>query len=319
MARKKKPEEHVNHERWLVSYADFITLLFATFTALFAISNADKEKFAALAKSLRNSFSTDIPTDVQTIGLKGRGLKEHTKSVYFMDLFPSQKKRGQNQASGTGRVGDDRSDPTDFKDELPALDGDPTKFKEDAEGEDPEAEEYSDGGNRGGPRDDSRKHGDGTGGGPGGWLPEFRQDIAELIRNSQLDQAIRIRANETGVTISLPADTFFEPESGFVKHESEAKLEKLFEFLQGTGYEISVEGHTDNTPLTGGRFDSLFDLSVRRASRLAVYMVEQYHYPSELVSAAGWGDAKPIDSNKTDLGRHRNRRVDIIVLGPPDR
>ena len=51
MARKKKPEEHVNHERWLVSYADFITLLFATFTALYAISNADKEKFADMAHS----------------------------------------------------------------------------------------------------------------------------------------------------------------------------------------------------------------------------------------------------------------------------
>ena len=77
MARKKKHEEHVNHERWLVSYADFITLLFAVFTALFAISNADKEKFADMAKSLRNAFSTDKPTTVTNISLKGRGLEDH--------------------------------------------------------------------------------------------------------------------------------------------------------------------------------------------------------------------------------------------------
>jgi chemotaxis protein MotB len=44
MVRRQKHEEHVNHERWLVSYADFITLLFATFTALFAISKRRQGK-----------------------------------------------------------------------------------------------------------------------------------------------------------------------------------------------------------------------------------------------------------------------------------
>jgi flagellar motor protein MotB len=86
MARKKKHEEHVNHERWLVSYADFITLLFATFTALFAISNADKEKFQQMAHSLKNAFATDMPTDVRTLHLKGKGLQEHNKKG-FMQLF----------------------------------------------------------------------------------------------------------------------------------------------------------------------------------------------------------------------------------------
>ena len=44
MARKKKHPEHVNHERWLVSYADFITLLFAFFVVMFATSQTDKGK-----------------------------------------------------------------------------------------------------------------------------------------------------------------------------------------------------------------------------------------------------------------------------------
>ena len=44
MGRKHKHPEHENHERWLVSYADFITLLFATFTALYAIATADLAK-----------------------------------------------------------------------------------------------------------------------------------------------------------------------------------------------------------------------------------------------------------------------------------
>jgi chemotaxis protein MotB len=56
MARKHKHPEHVNHERWLVSYADFITLLFATFTALYALSKADANKAKAVADGLREAF-----------------------------------------------------------------------------------------------------------------------------------------------------------------------------------------------------------------------------------------------------------------------
>jgi chemotaxis protein MotB len=57
MARKKKPEEHVNHERWLVSYADFITLLFAFFVVMFAASNADQQKVGQVAQSVQQGFS----------------------------------------------------------------------------------------------------------------------------------------------------------------------------------------------------------------------------------------------------------------------
>jgi chemotaxis protein MotB len=56
MARKKKPEEHVSHERWLVSYADFITLLFAFFTTMYAISNVDAQKMGKMVMSMRASF-----------------------------------------------------------------------------------------------------------------------------------------------------------------------------------------------------------------------------------------------------------------------
>jgi chemotaxis protein MotB len=51
MARKKKHPEHVNHERWLVSYADFITLLFAFFVVMFAVSQVDSKKLGRFTES----------------------------------------------------------------------------------------------------------------------------------------------------------------------------------------------------------------------------------------------------------------------------
>lgn len=56
MARKHKHEEHENHERWLVSYADFITLLFAFFVVLFASSKQDAKKMEALEYAIRSSL-----------------------------------------------------------------------------------------------------------------------------------------------------------------------------------------------------------------------------------------------------------------------
>lgn len=56
MSRKKKAEGHVNHERWLISYADFITLLFALFVVLFASSQVDKRKTIAVAQSIQSAF-----------------------------------------------------------------------------------------------------------------------------------------------------------------------------------------------------------------------------------------------------------------------
>jgi chemotaxis protein MotB len=66
--RKKHPE-HVNLERWLVSYADFITLLFAFFVIMYAISQADVSKFKKVSASMKAAFSAAGP--VGTIDLSG--------------------------------------------------------------------------------------------------------------------------------------------------------------------------------------------------------------------------------------------------------
>src|SRR5882672_3380344 len=74
MRRRRKHRPHANHERWLVSYADFITLLFAFFVVLYASSQVDKKKVGKLAMAIQVAFqemgvfdtsSTKEPADLE--------------------------------------------------------------------------------------------------------------------------------------------------------------------------------------------------------------------------------------------------------------
>ncbi len=58
MARRKRQQEHENHERWLVSYADFITLLFAFFVVMYSISSVNDGKYRVLSNTLTEAFVT---------------------------------------------------------------------------------------------------------------------------------------------------------------------------------------------------------------------------------------------------------------------
>lgn len=60
MARKKPPEEHENLERYLVSYADFMTLLFATFVVLYALAQSDVNSFKNIEVALKKAFSQNL-------------------------------------------------------------------------------------------------------------------------------------------------------------------------------------------------------------------------------------------------------------------
>ncbi len=91
MARRKKHEEHENHERWLVSYADFITLLFAFFTVLYATSQKDAAKEKEFEESIRQKFA-GLMAVVHMAGTNGgeavkTSLAEITESL---NNFPSK-------------------------------------------------------------------------------------------------------------------------------------------------------------------------------------------------------------------------------------
>ncbi|MGA2136247.1 MAG: flagellar motor protein MotB [Bryobacteraceae bacterium] len=110
MPRRHKTESHANHERWLVSYADFITLLFAFFVVMFASAQADKGKAARVAESVRKALDEGQVKVVVAAILGGTRYDKGKGNAMMMGPGGAQRSTQENPPPGpTGLAGSLRS------------------------------------------------------------------------------------------------------------------------------------------------------------------------------------------------------------------
>jgi hypothetical protein len=111
----------------------------------------------------------------------------------------------------------------------------------------------------------------------------------------------------------------FESGSAQMKATSQATVDRIAKLLQQRDCSIRVEGHTDNIPIHNTQFSSNWELSAARATEIVRVLIVRDGYGPNRLSAAGYAEFHPIDSNATAQGRSMNRRVDIVILrqGPP--
>ncbi len=242
MARKKKHPEHVNHERWLVSYADFITLLFAFFTTLYAISTVDQKKAGKLQFSMRTAFNVDF---FKTDGPPPPG--------GLMTVV-------EGLLSGSGKK--------------PAASVVPKGGKKPIDG--------------------------------------VAQRLAALAEHPALRGRFQVRMEARGLVVSLAEAGFFESGSASIKEDALGTVTDLAKILSESGMAVTIEGHTDNVPMRRGRYATNWELSTARATAVVAFFIEQGLAP-ELLSAAGYGEYRPVSPNDTPEGRTRNRRVDVVI------
>ena len=78
---------------------------------------------------------------------------------------------------------------------------------------------------------------------------------------------------------------------------------------------MRIEGHTDNKPIHNTRFSDNWDLSTSRATELVRLLIIKFGFEPERLSAAGYAEYHPVNTNDTPEARAQNRRVDIVILG----
>ena len=147
-------------------------------------------------------------------------------------------------------------------------------------------------------------------------------DVSAAIVPSPGKPQVQDVASETRVSLSdSMKELRFESGEAAITSEGYQVLDGLIAYLNTTVGDrlIRVEGHADNQeigPSLKSRYQTNWDLSKARAGGVLRYLAEKGGIDSVKLSSVGYGDTKPMASNATEMGREKNRRVDIVLYSP---
>ncbi len=145
-------------------------------------------------------------------------------------------------------------------------------------------------------------------------LATFRQ-MLERFRAMIDAGRLRVRIFRNRMVVELPDNVLFDSGDAELKEGGQQTLREVAQVLASIeGRQFQVAGHTDNVPIRSRRFPSNWHLSTTRAVTVARFLIEQGGLDSERVSAAGYADTQPVDTNDTEEGRAHNRRIEIQLV-----
>jgi chemotaxis protein MotB len=119
---------------------------------------------------------------------------------------------------------------------------------------------------------------------------------------------------ERGLVIHIMESALFQPGGSKLSSGAMRVLDLVASELDSIPNHVRVEGHTDNSPISTGRFPSNWELSSARATEVVRYFINAHGLSGQRVSALGYGQYRPIRPNNTPENRAKNRRVDVVVL-----
>ncbi len=278
--------EHENEERWLLTYADMLTLLFALFMVLFSISSVNISKYQVLQQSLKSAFSGSILPGGRAILSSGsESTSAHTPATAevpsIVPLVPTPTARSSSSTGSASSTSSSSQAPKPLtsaqlqaalnsmsasvseQDTFVAL-----KAKMDA---------YA------------KAHG-------------FGDKVQTIIERRGL--VVRV----------LTDNLLFASGSATLQSGADQLLDEVAQLLNlDPSHPITVEGHTDNQPIATAQFPSNWELSTTRATNVVRFLISRGVLASRL-GAVGYADLHPIASNATAAGRAKNRRVEIVLM-----
>lgn len=143
------------------------------------------------------------------------------------------------------------------------------------------------------------------------------QGLLDNVKNALMgfsSDELTVREEGGKIYVAMSDKLLFESASATVNQLGREALGKLAEVLnRQTDIDIYIEGHTDSIPIKNAIFKDNWDLSVIRATSVVRILTETYAVNPMQIQPCGRGEHKPVDTNKTNEGRARNRRTEIIM------
>lgn len=147
------------------------------------------------------------------------------------------------------------------------------------------------------------------------------EEVSQLASNKKIEDTINVNMDEKYqyVQISLNGAILFDSGSADIKRSAVGVLSNVGDILKIYDKNlIKIEGHTDNVPISSGRYKDNMWLSTARATTVFQYFVDQKGLTPETLEAAGRSEYDPVAPNNTEKGRAKNRRVEIKIYTEND-
>lgn len=149
---------------------------------------------------------------------------------------------------------------------------------------------------------------------------DLGREIDEML-STELDafnEQVDLQVSENEIIIRLMGESTFDSGRDEIREQLKPLLKSLAIVLSKEPGDIIVAGHTDNVPIRGGgAHRTNLRLSIARAAAVAEYMLTNSDMDPRRVSTMGFGEYRPMETNSTEKGREKNRRVEIILSNIP--
>lgn len=268
-------EDVNNHDRWMVSYADFITLLFAFFVVMYSISSVNEGKYKSLTHSLGTAFSNKneqekvlVPVQTKTPFAAIQPILLDSPAVIFKPILLDN----------------------------PAATFKPIAFDNQTTAEVEERRQLSEGILK------ERKQ-----------LGQVSEQLENALKSFIADDLVSVKRNDYWIELEMNSELLFLSGEAALSKKAQSVLKKIVEVINPLPNAINVEGHTDDIPIGTLKFPSNWDLSSARATSVVQAFVNEGINPIRL-SAIGYGEFHPIGDNKIEEGRFKNRRVTLVLM-----
>ena len=145
---------------------------------------------------------------------------------------------------------------------------------------------------------------------------ELFEKIKKHIEDNDLGYQLNVEQQEDAILIRMADSALFDSGKDDIKEPAKEILlslciiiDEYTDLIRG----IRIEGHTDTVPVTNPKFVDNWDLSTSRALQVLWFMLDSMEIDPAKMDPHGFGEYHPVDTNDTDEGKSRNRRVDFVL------
>ncbi|MCB0411703.1 MAG: OmpA family protein [Bdellovibrionales bacterium] len=140
------------------------------------------------------------------------------------------------------------------------------------------------------------------------------QDLVKRFQKLTEAGQLSIKIVDGRMVVGMPSDVLFASGSAKLSSAGAATVKEVTRLLVDIpNKEYQIEGHTDNVPIKTSQFPSNWELAAARGVNVLETMVEA-GMPARRVSAASYGQYRPIAANSTSKGKAANRRIEIVIV-----